>query len=74
MDKTNGGLSVQSDFEVQNDVENVGGLRVWLAVTFTARGLAAPLYITMTGLTKSELSVEECPNGILCAKIPNLYK
>ena len=42
MDKTNGGSSVRSDFEVQNNVENVGGLRIWLTVTFTARGLAAP--------------------------------
>ena len=43
IDKTNGNSSVRSDFEVKDDVENAGGLRVQLTFTFTASGLAAPI-------------------------------
>ena len=51
-----------------------GGLRVRLTVTFTASGLAAPPYVAVSGLTDSELSPEDCPDGILAAEIPNLCK
>mmetsp|Transcript_24743 Transcript_24743/g.53376 ORF Transcript_24743/g.53376 Transcript_24743/m.53376 type:complete len:130 (+) Transcript_24743:1024-1413(+) len=36
IDRTNGDSSVRSDFQVGEDAENSGGLRVRLTVTFTA--------------------------------------
>ena len=74
VDRSNGDPSVRSDFEVGDDVEMAGGLRVRLTVTFTASGLAAPPYVAVSGLTDSELSLEDCPDGILAAEIPNLCK
>ena len=66
--------SLRSDFEVGSDAENSGGLRVRLTFTFTASGLAAPPYVSVSGLTEEELSVELCPDGILACKVPGLCK
>ena len=56
------------------DAEILGGLRVRLTFTFIASGLAAPPYVAVSGLTTDELSVDECPDGILASKIPGLCK
>ncbi len=53
IDTSNGDSSVDSDFEVGDDAENSGGLRVRLTFTFTASGLAAPPYIAVSGLNIS---------------------
>ena len=74
IDKTNSNSSVRSDFEVGDDAENSGGLRVRLTFTFTASGLASPPYVSVSGLTAEELSIEDCSNGILAAKVPGLCK
>jgi len=74
LDKSNCDSSVHSDFEVDDDAENAGGLRVCLTFTFTASGMSAPPYIAVSGLTKEELSAEDCPDGILAAKVPGLCK
>ena len=74
IDKTNGDSSVRSDFQVGEDAESSGGLRVRLTVTFTASGLAAPPYVAVSGLTESELSVDKCPDGILAAEVEHLCK
>jgi len=66
--------SVRSDFEVGSDAENSGGLRVRLTFTFTAAGLAAPPYVSVSGLSEEELSPELCPDGILAAKVKRLCK
>ena len=66
--------NVQSNFEVDGNAENKGGLRVCLAVTLTASGLAVPPYIAVTRLTDAELSPELCPDRILAVKVPGLCK
>ena len=66
--------NVQSNFEVDGNAENKGGLRVCLAVTLTASGLAVPPYIAVTKLTDAELSPEMCPDRILAVKVPGLCK
>ena len=71
---TNNNSSVRSDFEVVKDGENTGGLRVRLTFTFTAGGLAAPLYVSVSGLTDEELSPELYPGGVLATKVPGLCK
>ena len=53
---TGNDTSVRSDFEVGKDNEMSGGLHVRLTFTFTAGGLAAPLYVSVSGLTPEELS------------------
>ena len=60
IDKSSGNASVRSDFEVSDDAENSGGLRVRMTFTFTASGLAAPPYIAVSGLTEKELCPEVC--------------
>ena len=55
-------------------MENSGGLRVRLTVTFTASGLSAPPCIVVSGLAASELSVEKNPSGILANKVEHLCK
>lgn len=74
VDQTKGNRSVRSDFQVGDDAENAGGLRVRLTFTFTAAGLAAPPYVAVSGLTEEELSPELCPDGILAAEVPGLCK
>ena len=74
IDRTNGDSSVRSDFQVGNDAENSGGLRVRLTVTFTASGLAAPPYVAVSGLTEDELSPILCPDGIVAEKVAGLCK
>ena len=74
IDKLNCELSVRSDFEVGEDDKMAGGLRVCLTFTFTASGLTAPPYVVLSGLTTNELSVDECPSGILATKIHGLCK
>ena len=74
IDSTQGDSSVRSDFEVGTDHENSGGLRVRMTFTFTASGLAAPHYVAISGLTADELSIEDCPDGLLAAKVPGLAK
>jgi len=74
IDSTNGDPSVRSDFQVGEDAEHTGRLRVRLTFTFTASGLAAPPYIAVSGLTDEELSPKLCPDGILAAEVPNLCK
>ena len=70
----NRSANVRSDFEVSEDSENSGGLRVRLTFTFTAAGLSAPPYIAISGLTNAELSPELCRDGILATKVPGLCK
>ena len=74
VDQTQGDRSVRSDFEVGDDAENSGGLRVRLTFTFTASGLAAPPYVAVSGLTDEELSPELCPDGMLATEVPHLCK
>ena len=74
IDRSNSNSSVRSDFEVGEDAENSGGLRVRLTFTITASGLAAPPYVAVGGLTADELSPELCPDGVLAAQIPGLCK
>ena len=74
MDRSITDSSVRSDFEVGDDAQNSGGLRVRLTFTFTAAGLAAPPYVAVSGLTDSELSPELCPEGLLPAAVPKLCK
>ena len=74
IDKTNSKSSVRGDFEVGEDAENSGDLRVRLTFTFTASRLAVPPYVSISGLTVEELSIEYCPNGILAVKVPGLSK
>lgn len=45
-----------------------------MAFMFAASELAAPPYVAISGLTEEELSVEDCPDGILAAKVPGLAK
>ena len=66
--------NVPSEFEVGDDAENKGGLRVRLTATLTASGLAAPPYIAVTGLTYVELSPKLCPDEILAVKVQGLCK
>ena len=66
--------SARGDFEIGNDAENKGGLRVRLTVTIAALGLAAQPYIAVPGLTDAELSPELCLGGILAIKVPGLCK
>ena len=66
--------NVRSDFQVGDDAENSGGLRVRLTFTFTASGLAAPPYIAVSGLTDAELCPDLCPDGILATKVKGLCK
>ena len=73
-DKMNSNQSVCSDFEVGDDAENKGGLRDCPIFTFTTSELSAPPYISGSGLTPEELSIEDCPGGILASKVPNLCK
>ena len=68
-DKANRNSSVRSEFEVGEDGEHSGGLRVRLTFTFTASGLAAPPYVSISGLTAEELSMELCTDGILATKV-----
>ena len=74
IDATNTDSSVRSDFEVGEDGENTGGLRLRLTFTFTAGGLSAPLYVSVSGLTDEELSPELCPDGVLATKVPGLCR
>lgn len=74
VDQTQGDSSVRSDFEVSNDAENSGGLRVRLTFTFTASGLAAPPYVAVSGLTDEELCPKKCPGGILATEVEGLCK
>ena len=62
-------FGVRSDFKVRDDGEMAGGLRVRLTFTFSAAGLAAPPYVSVSGLTAEELSVDACPDGILATKV-----
>ncbi len=73
-DKTEPASSVHSDFQVGDDVQMAGGLRVRLTFTFTASGLAAPPYVAVSGLTEEELFPALCEHGILAEKIPGLCK
>ena len=61
IDKDNSNSGVRGDFEVSDDAENSGGLRLRLTFTFTASGLAAPPYISVSGLTADELLVKPVP-------------
>ena len=72
IDKDNSNSGVRGDFEVSDDAENSGGLRLRLTFTFTASGLGAPPYISVSRLTADELLVEACPDRILAAKVPGL--
>ena len=45
IDKSNANLGVRGDFELRDEAEMSGGLRVRLTFTFTASGLAAPPYV-----------------------------
>ena len=72
IDSGNSSSGVRSDFEVRDDAENSGGLCVRLTFTFTASGMSAPPYVSVSGLTNDELSADACPNGILAAKVPGL--
>ena len=63
IDSSNSNSGVRSDFDVWDDAENSGGLRVCLTFTFTASGMLAPLYVSVSGLANDELSVEACPDG-----------
>ena len=45
-----------------------------LTFTFSAAGLAAPPYVSVSGLTAEELSVDACPDGILTTKVMRLCK
>ena len=74
IDETNVNVNVRSDFKVGKDAENNGGLRVRLTFTFTASGLAAPLYIAVSGLTGDELCPKLCPDDILATEVPGLCK
>ena len=46
---------VRSDFEVEDDNGNSGGLCIRITFTFTASGSYAPLFICVSGLSKEEL-------------------
>ena len=74
IDATNNNPSVRSHFEVGKGGVNTRGLRVRLTFTFTTGGLAVPLYVSVGGLTKEELSPELCPSGVLAIKVPGLCK
>ena len=71
--KTNNS-SVRSNSEVGDDAENCGGLLVRLTFTFTASGMSAPLYVSISGLTAEELWAGACPDGILALKVPGIFK
>jgi len=74
IDSTKEDTSVRSDFQVGDDAENSGGLRVRLTFTFAASGLAAPPYISVSGLTDEEMSVEKCPDGVIATPVKGLCK
>jgi hypothetical protein len=74
IDTAGGNSGVRSDFKVRDDGEMAGGLRVRLTFTFSAAGLAAPPYVSVSGLTAEELSVDACPDGILATKVMRLCK
>jgi len=48
------------------------GQRVRFTVTFSAGGYMAPLFMTVTGLSDSELPQSTCQDGVLILKIPGL--
>ena len=45
IDMTTNSSSVRSNFEVDEDAENSGGLQVRSNLTFTESGMSAPLYV-----------------------------
>ena len=45
--------------------EDNRGLRVKLTHTMAANGVSAPVFVSVRGLTERELSVQECPSGVL---------
>ena len=50
--------SIRSDFEVVEDANKNRGLQLRLTFTFTASGMYAPLYVSISGLTVEELSAD----------------
>eukprot|EP00978_Attheya_sp_CCMP212_P042288 scaffold255283_cov67-Attheya_sp.AAC.1 len=61
----------RSQYHIDNS-KKMSGLRVKLTYTFTATGLMAPVFVTVSGLTAAELPVETCPSGILALEIEGL--
>ena len=74
VDKTEAGNSVYSDFQVSQNAEMNGGLRIRLTFTLTASGLSAAPYVAVSGLTADELLPSLCKDGLLAAQIPGLCK
>ena len=71
---TTNNYSVRRYFEVVEDANKNGGLQVRLTFNFTASGMSAPLYVSISGLTIEELSSDAFPDGILASKVPGLCK
>ena len=68
---SNSGRHTRSHYLPENS-KCMSGLRVKLTYTFTATGLQAPVFVTVSGLTETELPVETCPTGILHLDIEGL--
>jgi hypothetical protein len=63
---------VRSQYRPVEHSTYLNGLRIKYTFSFSATGQSAPIFITVGGLTKSELSPEKCPSGVLLMKIPGL--
>ena len=64
---------VRSAYTKENsNADSLQGIRIRRTVTFNGVGNAAPLYITVYGLTEQELPVATCPSGVHHVQLPDL--
>jgi hypothetical protein len=57
---------------VEDNSKSMSRLCVKLTYTFSGTGLQAPIFITVSGLTKEELPINTCPYDILHLQVDGL--
>jgi len=62
----------RSKFATGKKEEDLRGLRVKLTHTFTATGMSAPVFVSVCSLSERELSVKDCPSGVLILDLAGL--
>lgn len=63
---------VRSQYKTVMSTPQMHGQRIKHTFTFSGAGQCAPIFITVTGLTASELDVDCCPSGMLVLQIRGL--
>ena len=66
-----GKRGIKSLYDMSED-HTASGLRVKITHTFAADGVAAPMFISICGLTDNELPSHTCPSGILVMELDGL--